>query len=178
VVPREETGATGFNPAPSGKDLTERKASFERNIFDTLDALERVAHNSLSRVVGVFAPFQRGHLFDRFNNLAVVTPSVDIYEEGGNLVVKTELPGIDKKDISIRIHDNSLIISGEKKSERTEGTKEYYRVERSSGSFERSIPLPEGVNSDKITARFNNGVLDIRMPISPEQRQGRKIAIE
>jgi len=178
VVPREETGGNELSSVPSGGEISEKGLSFERNFLDTLDTLERVAHNSMSRALNIFAPFHRGHLFDRFNGLALVTPSVDMYAEGEQLVVKTELPGIDKNDINIRVHDNSLIISGEKKSEKTEGDKEYYRVERSSGSFERSILLPEGVNSEKVTARFKNGILEIRMPINPEQHLGRKITIE
>jgi HSP20 family protein len=128
--------------------------------------------------LGSFTPLYSGGLFDRIGGLSTVNPTVDIYEEGDHLVVKAELPGIDKNDLNVRLLDNALIISGEKKTERSEGNKGYYRIERSSGSFERNIRLPDGVNAEKATARFRNGILEIRIPKNPGQISGRKITIE
>ena len=174
VLPREESGSA----APSVRDKSGAPVAIDRSIFDTLDAMERMVHNSVNRALGSFAPLHIGSLFERFGSLPAVNLSVDIYEDGDQLVVKAELPGIDKSDLNVRLLDNALIISGEKKTERTEGNRDYYRLERSSGSFERSIRLPDGVKAEKATARFRNGILEIRLPKSPEQSTGRRIAIE
>jgi HSP20 family protein len=173
-MPQKES----VKPALSVQEKSGAPAALDRSFFDTLDAMERMVHNTVNRALGSFTPFQVGGLFDRIGGLSAVNPTVDIYEEGDHLVVKAELPGIDKNDLIVRLLDNALIISGEKKTERTEGNRDYYRIERSSGSFERNIRLPEGVNTEKATARFRNGILEIRLPKSPEHTVGRKIAIE
>ena len=174
VMPRKESD----NPTPSVQERSGTPAVLDRSIFDTFDAMERMVHNTVSRALGGFAPFQVGGLFDRIGGLSAVNPTVDMYEEGDQLVVKAELPGIEKSDVNVRFLDNALIISGEKKSERTEGNRDYYRIERSSGSFERHIRLPDGVKTEKATARFKNGILEIRLPRSLGHDAGRKITIE
>jgi HSP20 family protein len=178
VVPREEGGRSEIASAPSVRDKTVDSPLVERSIFDTLESMERFMHNSLTRALGGFAPLGLGNLFDRVSGITTVAPLVDIYEEGKHLVVKAELPGMDRNDINIRLLDNSLIISGEKKSERTEGNRDFYRIERSSGSFERSILLPGGVDAEKATASFTNGILEVRIPKSSEEQLGRKITIK
>lgn len=100
-----------------------------------------------------------------------ITPSVDLFEEGDDLVVKAELPGMDKKDLNVSLHDDVLTISGEKKKEEKVKEKNYYRVERSSGSFSRSFRLPAEVKSDKVTATFKNGVLELRLPKTEEAKK-------
>jgi HSP20 family protein len=178
VVPREESSGNESSPASSVRETTAETPLVERSFFDTLDSMERFMQNSLSRALGGFAPLNLGHLFDRVSGITTVAPLVDIYEEGKYLVVKADLPGMDRGNINVRLLDNSLIISGEKKSERTEGNKDFYRIERSSGSFERSIQLPGGVNGEKATATFTNGILEVRIPKSSEEQLGRKIAIK
>jgi HSP20 family protein len=178
VVPREEGGKGLSGSGTSIKERSVEAPLVERSIFDTLDSMERFMQNSLTRALGGFAPLGLGGLFDRFSGIASVAPLVDIYEEGNSLVVKAELPGMERNDINVRLLDKSLIISGEKKSERTEGDKEYYRIERSSGSFERTIPLPGGVNAEKATASFANGILEVRIPKLGEKQLGRKITIK
>jgi HSP20 family protein len=177
VVPREESGSQNSS-ASSVREAAADIPLVERSIFDTLDSMERFMQNSLTRALGGIAPLGLGQLFDRVSSIATVSPLVDIYEEGKELVVKAELPGMDRKDISVRLLDNSLTISGEKKTERTEGTRDFYRIERSSGSFERSILLPGGVNGEKATASFSNGILEVRIPKSSEEQLGRKITIK
>jgi len=177
VVPREESGRQSSS-ASSGRETAADTPLVERSILDTLDSMERFMQNSLTRALGGFAPLGLGHLFDRVSGIVTVAPLVDIYEEGKELVVKAELPGMDRKDINVRLLDNALVISGEKKTERTEGNRDFYRIERSSGSFERSILLPGGVNVEKATASFSNGILEVRIPKSSEERLGRKITIK
>jgi HSP20 family protein len=178
VVPREESSGSGGTVLAPERESGRTGLSIERNFLDTLDTMERFMHNSLTRMLGGIAPVHGARLFDRFGGLTGVNPAVDIYEEGEELVVKAELPGIGKNDVNIRLLDNSLVISGEKKSERSEETKGYYRIERSAGSFERTILLPEGVKTEKAKASFTNGVLQIRIPKGTEKSLGRKIAIE
>lgn len=107
------------------------------------------------------------------------SPSVDIYEEGDDIVVKSELPGMTKDDIEVNITENTITISGEKKSEEKVEKKNYYRLERSYGSFCRSFELPAEIKPDKAKASFKDGVLEVRLPKSEEaKKKVRKIAIE
>lgn len=107
------------------------------------------------------------------------SPSVDIFEEGDDVVVKSELPGMTKDDIEVNITENSITISGEKKSEEKVERKNYYRLERSYGSFCRSFELPTEIQPDKATASFKNGVLEVRLPKSEEaKKKARKITIQ
>ncbi len=107
------------------------------------------------------------------------SPSVDIFEEGDDVVVKSELPGLTKDDIEVNITENTITISGEKKTEEKVEKKNYYRLERSYGSFCRSFELPAEIQPDKAKASFKNGVLEVRLPKSEEAKKKiRKIAIE
>ncbi len=87
------------------------------------------------------------------------SPQVEVFERGGQLVVRADLPGMTRDDINIEVTDDSLVIRGERKSEREENEEGYYRSERSYGSFYRQIPLPEGVNAENANATFRNGML-------------------
>jgi HSP20 family protein len=109
---------------------------------------------------------------------ALWSPQVEVFEREGQLVVRADLPGLTKDDISVDITDDALVIRGERRSEREENEEGYYRTERSYGSFYRSIPLPEGVDAENANATFRNGVLEITMqaPQRAEQR-GRRLEI-
>lgn len=88
-------------------------------------------------------------------------PRVDIAEDDQNVYVTAELPGVDKKDVKVSLQDNVLTIKGEKKSEVKDENKNYYRIERTYGSFYRSFQLPAEVDPDKVKAKFENGMLMI-----------------
>jgi HSP20 family protein len=103
-------------------------------------------------------------------------PSMDLVGSDGELVVRADLPGLSEGDVNIEIEDNVLTISGERKSEHSERKEGYFRVERSFGSFRRSLSLPEGVDPDAVKATFHRGVLEVRVP-KPEQRRPRKVEI-
>jgi HSP20 family protein len=108
-----------------------------------------------------------------------LTPAWDVKETEKELVVKADLPGIDEKDIQLTIQDGVLTLRGEKKSERKDERDNYYVMERSYGSFQRSIRLPETVNDEKAEARFDKGVLTITLPKRPEMVKAQKrIAIK
>jgi HSP20 family protein len=104
-------------------------------------------------------------------------PRVDVYEQDGNLVTKAELPGVKKEDIDISIEGGDLIIRGERKQESEVKEENYYRMERSSGTFYRRLPMPEGVQPDQITANFSDGVLEIRIP-KPQAAEEKATKIE
>jgi HSP20 family protein len=108
-----------------------------------------------------------------------VSPTVDVFEEGDEVVVKAELPGIKKEDIDVNLTDDTVTISGEKKKEDKVEKKGYYRMERSYGSFSRSLRMPAEVQSDKAKAKFKDGVLEIRVPKTEEARKKeKKITVE
>lgn len=98
------------------------------------------------------------------------TPSVDIYETGNEIVLTAEVPGIDEKDIDIKIENNTLSIQGERKFEKETKEENYHRIERSYGSFFRSFTIPHNVDQDKIEAEHEGGVLRVVMPKKPESK--------
>ncbi len=103
-------------------------------------------------------------------------PAMDLVETADDFVLRADLPGLSEKDVNIEFEDSVLTISGERKSEHEEKKEGYYRVERSYGSFSRSLTLPEGVDPDAVKASFDRGVLEVRVP-KPEQRKPRKVSI-
>jgi HSP20 family protein len=103
-------------------------------------------------------------------------PAMDLVETEDHFVLRADLPGLSESEVNIELEDNVLTISGERKAEHEERKEGYYRVERASGTFSRSLTLPEGVNPDAVQASFDRGVLEVRIP-KPEQRKPRKVAI-
>ena len=106
-------------------------------------------------------------------------PSLDVSETKNDLVVKAEVPGMDAKDINISLSDGVLTIEGEKKQEKEEKEADYHLVERSYGSFFRSVRLPKEVQGDKINASYKDGILRITLPKSEEAKKKEiKIKVE
>lgn len=106
-------------------------------------------------------------------------PAVNVTETNNELQVTAELPGVDEKNVEVSINRGLLTIRGEKKQENEEKKEGFYRMERSYGTFHRSIPLPQEVDTDKATATFKNGVLMVALPRLPELQSGaKKIAIK
>jgi HSP20 family protein len=103
-------------------------------------------------------------------------PAMDLVEAEHDFVLRADLPGMTEKDVNIELEDNVLTVSGERKTEREERKEGYYRVERASGAFSRSLTLPEGVDPDAVAASFEHGVLEVRVP-KPEARKPHKVAI-
>jgi len=103
-------------------------------------------------------------------------PVVDIHEQDGNLVLKAELPGIDPKDVDVRVENNVLTLRGERKLDSEVKRENYHRVERSYGSFSRSFTLPSVVDTDKIKAEFKDGVLRLVLP-KKEEAKPKQISI-
>ena len=105
-------------------------------------------------------------------------PAVEVNEQNGQLQVHAELPGLKPENVKVEITDDALIIHGERKYEREHQEGKAYRSERHYGEFYREIPLPEGVKADQAKAQFNNGVLEITVPVPEETSRRREIPIQ
>ncbi len=103
----------------------------------------------------------------------VWTPAIEVAQRNGQLQVHAELPGLKPEDVKIEVTDDALVIHGERKFEHEENKGGVYRSERRYGQFYREIPLPEGANVEQAKAQFNNGVLEVSLPV-PEQKSNRR----
>ena len=113
-------------------------------------------------------------------------PAMDLVETDDHFVLKADLPGLAEGDVTLEVEDNVLTVSGERRPGHTPPTgggsdedkrEGYVRVERSYGAFRRSLTLPEGIDPEGVTARFDKGVLEVRIP-KPEERKPRRVAIQ
>jgi HSP20 family protein len=147
----------------------------------------------VARSRGLFEDFrdEMNRVFERFESgwphwslssarwpASVMVPDLDVHENDKLITIEAELPGVDEKDVSVTFNNGYLTIRGEKKTEREEKKENYYLAERSFGSFERSLRLPDTLDDSKIEARFDKGVLKVSAPKRPEaQKAERKIEI-
>jgi len=120
---------------------------------------------------GGLMPTQRG------SRTGAWSPGVDIVEDEKNVILKTDLPGVEEKDIDIQVENGMLTLKAERKfeDETTEGN--YHRVERAYGSFHRSFSLPETVDADKIAASYKKGVLEVTLPKVEVKAQVKKVPV-
>ncbi|HEX8154254.1 MAG TPA: Hsp20/alpha crystallin family protein [Thermoanaerobaculia bacterium] len=121
-----------------------------------------------------FEPFFRFPYFDEAA-AAAWNPAVDVTEEGGKIMVKVEVPGVEEKDLRVAFEDGLLTVTGERQFERKDD-RNYHRIERQYGSFTRSFSLPRSADPSGITANYRNGVLEIEIP-KREESKPRQIAI-
>jgi HSP20 family protein len=103
-------------------------------------------------------------------------PAMDLVETDEHFVLRADLPGLSEEDIKIEFEDGTLTVSGERKAEHETKNEGYYRVERAFGAFSRSLTLPQGIDPEAVTANFDRGVLEVRVP-KPEERKPRRIEI-
>lgn len=146
------------------RHLPVRKADYENPFY----ALQREMNRMFDNFFRDFnlAPFDAG--------FGTGFPVVDIRENDREVIVTAELPGVDEKDLDISVSDQYLTLRGEKREEREERNGNYYRMERSYGSFHRDISLPCEVETDKVEAVFKRGVLTITLPKKEEARRHAK----
>jgi HSP20 family protein len=138
--------------------------SSSTSIWDPLRDIGNL-ENRLERFFG--RPFSRlltGNGEKEAMTITEWAPLVDISEDDKQYVVKAELPDLKKEEVKVIVENGELTISGERKFEKEEKGKKYHRIERSYGTFLRSFSLPEGVNGEKVTADFNNGILEVHLP--------------
>ena len=121
-------------------------------------------------------PFWLTNRMDDESDMGMWNQAVDLYEKDDHFVIKAELPGVDKKDITIDLKDRVLTLSGERSYENEVKEENYYRRERSHGKFQRAFTLPADVDSDKIKAEFRDGLLKIEVP-KPEHQKPKQVTI-
>jgi HSP20 family protein len=159
-----------------GPALTEWRPfeSLRREIDHLFDDFRQSSWRSpLSRTLFDVEPFWRGDI------TWGKAPAVDVTETDKAYEVTAELPGMDEKNIELKVADDVLTIKGEKKEEKEEKKKDYYLSERRFGSFQRSFSVPNGVDADKIEAHFKNGILTVKLPKSSQaQKNEKKIEIK
>lgn len=125
-----------------------------------------------------FTDFERvalGPVFGRgWSRDGTDLPRVNVEETDRDVIVTADLPGLEEKDVQVTVDDDVLTIRGERKDEREEKRKDYHLMERSYGLFQRTLPLPAGVDQDQIKAALKKGVLTVTLPKRPEARADRK----
>jgi HSP20 family protein len=114
----------------------------------------------------------------RAQQLTEWAPAVDVLQRDGDLVVRAELPGVRPEDVDITLENRVLTIRGERREEQDEQRGGYYVRERRHGSFQRSMTLPEGVDEDRVRARYDNGVLEVTIEGAAAAREPRRIQVE
>lgn len=107
------------------------------------------------------------------------SPKMDLEETEKEYRITAELPGVEEKDVEVLLTGNSLTLKGEKKEEKEEKGKSFYHVERSYGTFQRTVPLPEGIDLKKIDAEFKNGLLTVKLPKTAEAKtRSKKVPVK
>lgn len=104
-------------------------------------------------------------------------PAMEVFEREGRYVIRADVPGIDPKEVEVSILNDALTIKGERKKSHEVKEKESYYSEAAYGKFERRLALPKGIDPEKITGRFENGVLEVSVPL-PQPASGKKVQIE
>ena len=137
----------------------------ESSVWPTVGRLFGLRHELDRLFESPFADLTGEHGFLRIWN-----PAVDVYEDKDNVFVKAELPGMKKEEIEVSLHDGSLSISGERKSEKKSEDAGTYRSERFAGRFHRTLTLPSQVKADAVTANYQDGVLTITLPKAEEAK--------
>src|SRR5215510_3167499 len=128
--------------------------------------MDRMMEDFFGRRIRTFWPDR----WIRSDELEVGAPAIDLFEENDDIVVKAELPGMEKDNIEVNLSDNTLTIKGEKKKAEEVKEENYYRCERTYGNFTRNIELPKAVYGDKVKASFKNGILEVRIPKTEETK--------
>ncbi len=153
--------------------VNERRDVAANRLLSGLMQMERMFDDLMvgpSRRFGLADWWRRRDLIPR-------QPAVEISEDKNEVIVKADIPGLKREDLHVNLGDNVLTISGEREEEREKKENGYYYSERSYGRFSRSIQLPMDVKSDKVSAHFKDGVLDIRLP-KTEQAKQREVTIK
>lgn len=157
---RESTGPMSWSPWSSGP-------------FSMMDRFAE----EMDRLFENFGVGRSGLMSRHWGQQQMWTPQIEAFEHEGQFIVRADLPGMNKDNVKVEITDNVLTLQGERKQEHEENRQGFHRSERSYGSFFRSIPLPEGVNSEEAKASFRDGVLEITMPAPQREERRRQIEI-
>ncbi len=159
----------------TGRELAPLSSEFG-SIMSTLGSMERMLEDTFRRPF--WSPFR--DMFREFGTAGegYFYPTVDVYEHGSDVIVRCELPGMKRDDISVRfVDDTTLAISGERKAEEKVERSDYLRHESSYGAFKRLVNLPEGCDHEKAKASYREGILEVRIPKSETISKARTIPI-
>lgn len=162
---------------PQKRELKSEVPASGQRLWEPIESLRREVDRLFDEFEpGLWArPFRRPLFgYPRFFFKPAESPAVDATERDKAFEITAELPGIDEKDVEVKLSDGGLTIRGEKKEEKEEKKKDYYVSERRYGSFKRYFALPEGVEAAKISATFKHGVLTVTLPKTPEAQKSEK----
>ena len=154
------------------KELVKRERP---KVMHPLYDIERWFEEAWKKPFSLFGPSMWPEL--RVDERYEISPNVDIFEEGNDLVMNADLSGMKKDDIKIDLSENILTISGEKKRKEKLEREDYYRYERTFGSFVRRFEIPHDLDVEKIKAHFEDGVLEVRIPVKEGEKKHQKIVI-
>lgn len=171
---RQPSGMALGGLEPFGTSFFSNPFALMRRISDEMDRIFQdfgVGRTSVSPWMGQGSDLWQG------SSQTLWSPQVDVFERGNQLVIRADLPGLSREDVTIEAQDGALVISGERQQDQEQNQEGYYRSERSYGAFLRTIPLPQGVNAADAKATFRDGVLEVTLP-KPEQQRGRRIDIQ
>jgi len=159
------------------KETKEVAKTEATRVLSPFEEIERRFEDFFKRPFSLMEPMWWPRL--RIPDIEEITPTVDIYEDADDIVIKADLPGMKKENIDVNISGNTVTISGEKKKEEKVEKKNYYSTERSYGSFTRTFRIPTEVQADKAKASFKDGVLELRVPKTEEaKKKEKKVEIE
>lgn len=161
-------GGLGRRPgAPADRTRSDSQLARMQRLADDMDLLLDGFGFGRTPSIGLGFPEQ-----------ASWSPQVEIFQRGDRLVVRADVPGLKKEDLHVDLDDGVLTVRGERREERTENEKGYYRSERHYGEFYRAIPLPDGIDADRCEAQYQDGVLEVTVPMpKQEQRKAKPIRI-
>ena len=137
-----------------------------RNVSTLQDRINRMFNEAFTRKE-----------FDDDASMGAWSPAVDIYDTDDALIVKAELAGVPKENVTVDVKDNILTLKGERSVDKEVKEENYYRRERSFGSFQRSFTLPAAINPDDIKAVYKDGILEIEIP-KPEEKKPKQVTID
>jgi HSP20 family protein len=167
-----ERGGTGSRALAREDPFSASPFALMRRMAEDMDRM----FESFGFGRGRFAPRLWSDVPERFGEpeLAVWAPEIEVFDREGEFVVRADLPGLKKEDVRVEVTENALILEGERRKEHEERREGFYRSERSYGRFSRAVPLPEGVDTEKVEAEFKDGVLEVRLPAPKRQSQQRR----
>ena len=172
-------------PSPPSPDMgqrpsdttTHRDRDWERSSSGPFSVM-RQGIDEMERWLGRWAPGGRGFMSQMTRQMGAWSPAIDAFQRGSEFVIRAEVPGMQRQDLTVEVGDDSVTLHGERKREFEEDREGVFWTERSYGSFTRVIPVPPGAVADSAKATFANGILEIVMQAPPaESRRGRRIDI-
>ena len=149
----------------SENGATTKPAVVERRPVGLFEQMEREMDELRRQMFGIFRRPGRSVSPPAFLNEVAWAPTADAYEQDGTLVVKAELPGVKKEDVSVTLDQGILTIAGHRQEEQEQKEARYYTCERFSGSFQRAFGVPEGIDPKAVKADFKDGVLEVHVPL-------------